>query len=82
MTANALSLDSMDSRARVVGHVDLVQESEAPAAGAAVDDDFLGRQAASPWTGDQLQRDLDRVLAEVEWSGLGHEPLVEKFRVV
>jgi tetratricopeptide (TPR) repeat protein len=65
MTANALSLDSMDSRARVVGHVDLVQEPEASAAGAAAADDFLGRQAACPWTGDQVQRDLDRVLAEI-----------------
>ena len=46
MTANALSLDSMDSRARVVGHVDLVQEPESSAAGAAAADDFLGRQAA------------------------------------
>ncbi len=66
MTANALSLDSTESRARVVGHVDLVQET-VPTSPAARNTslDFLEAQAASPWSGDQLQRDLDRVLAEI-----------------
>lgn len=65
MTANALSLDSLESRARVVGHVDLAQEPERPADGNVSADDFLTDQAASPWSSEQVQRDLDRVLAEI-----------------
>lgn len=65
MTANALSVKSLESRARVVGHVDLAQEAEHPVPGHGQDDDFLTGQAASPWTGEQVQRDLDRTLAEI-----------------
>jgi len=65
MTANALSIKSLESRARVVGHVDLTQEADRPVAAHASDDDFLTDQASSPWSGEQMQRDLDRVLAEI-----------------
>ena len=65
MTANALSIDSVETRARVVGHVNLAQEQESPAAEIAAGDDFLTNQAASPWSGDQIQRDIDRVVAEI-----------------
>ena len=65
MTANALSLESIDSRARVVGHVDLGQEPKAPVAGNDAGADFLDDQAASPWSGDQLQLDHNRALSEI-----------------
>lgn len=65
MTANALSLDSLESRARVVGHVDLGQQPELPVVDHGVTGDFLTDQAATPWSGEQMQRDLDRVLAEI-----------------
>lgn len=65
MTANALSVKSLESRARVVGHVDFAQEAERQVSGHGLDDDFLTGQAASPWSGEQMQRDLNRILAEV-----------------
>lgn len=65
MTANALSIDSTESKARIVGHVDLKEEPEYPAAGTATESDFLTDQAASPWSGDRLQLEHDRIIAEI-----------------
>ncbi len=65
MAANALFVDSGDDRARVVGHVDLDRQGEYRDSGKGTDDDFLDAQAAGPWTGDRLQQDHDRILAEI-----------------
>ena len=65
MTANALLVGSRENRARVVGHVDLDRQGESGHAGRKTNGDFLDQQAASPWSGDRLQRDRDRVLAEI-----------------
>ncbi len=65
MTANALLVDSRGDRARVVGHVDLDRQGESRDSGNETGGDFLDEQAASPWSGAQLQRDHDRVLAEI-----------------
>ncbi len=66
MTATTLATENFSSRARVVGHVDLDHRngSQVPAA-QQQGGDFLAEQAASPCTGEQLQHDLDRVLAEI-----------------
>jgi tetratricopeptide (TPR) repeat protein len=65
MTANALSHDTLDNRARVIGHVDICGEQEPPVTGNSSTDDFLTNLAATPWSGEQMQRDLDRILAEI-----------------
>ena len=66
MTANTLPLTRDEERARVVGHVDLgtktVQNNQT---GQTPEQDFLLEQAARPWSVDQVQRDCDRVLAEI-----------------
>lgn len=63
MTANALPLDTVDSRARIVGHVDIAKEPAQSDVGS--DTDFLTDQAATPWSGDRLRQDRDRILAEI-----------------
>jgi tetratricopeptide (TPR) repeat protein len=84
MTANALRQDNTvfqeppedsqtaaaETRARVVGHVELARHSESAAHTNTQPeeikaDDFLAEMAAQPWSADQVQRDLDRVLAEI-----------------
>ena len=65
MTANALLADRGDDRARVVGHVDLDGQVGSGGSGRKTGGDFLDEQAASPWSGARLQRDQERVLAEI-----------------
>ncbi len=63
MTAASLVQNLSGQKARVVGHVDLPAE---PSGQDRRDsDNFLADQAAAPWTGERLQRDLDRVIAEI-----------------
>ena len=60
MNANPLPIALDEDHARVVGHVKLTQDSPPlPAA------DFLTELAANPWSANQIQRDVDRVLAEI-----------------
>jgi len=65
MAAQALSRDSSDDRARIVGHVNLRQELTAPGPDTSSDKDFLTNQAACPWTGERLVQDRDRSIAEI-----------------
>jgi tetratricopeptide (TPR) repeat protein len=65
MTASALPLENNDNRARVVGRVDLAQATGPATVNNESNGDFLTEQAAHPWSGEQMQRDVDRILAEI-----------------
>ncbi len=63
MKSNALQQD-IQQPARIVGHVDLPKQEEKVRI-SHDHDDFLSSQAAVPWEGDALRRDLDRIKAEI-----------------
>jgi len=63
MKSNALQQD-IQQPVKIVGHVDLPEQEE-NGGDITNPDDFLSSQAAVPWEGDALRRDLDRIKTEI-----------------
>ena len=67
MTAQPLVKEENEERARIIGHVDLETDtSPRHAPPEAATDDFFTTMTATPWCSDHLQREHDRILAEID----------------
>ena len=63
MPATALQQEFIET-AKIVGHVELPKQEELSLPTAPLDD-FLAQQAAAPWEQSSVQRDYDRLRAEI-----------------